>query len=764
MDLRTRKSGLNQQQQLQDTSFRLPPIYPPTDDSFYVNQEHQDGENSDNNFEEDNFKNNDDDDNFENNDSNFKDNDNYSENNNDDNFENKNDDYDFESNDDNNDDENVSSISSQSVPSQSETRNLKQYDCNDKKFNFSGKAGPYFPNYTHFLLFMWVTKYQIGCEAFRELSNIVKHPDFNPNALVRLSGGLPKYRNSKDSFGRSGSAVRVGFRSIETPKIRLAVRVGFRSMEKPSFDQMFRRTGKFQDSFGCASVFRRTGKFQDSIWWASKERKTKKPRFVRSGGLPKNENPKIRSGGLPKNENPKIKIRSGGLPKNENPKIKIHSGGLPKIGKMRTFKIRLASQSFRRMKAQKIQNQDSFREKWNQDSFSVSGGFQRTEKNQRFFRDDVPLSLSTIKQHRNGLPLITFNGYNVNICDYNTPSTSKSFRQAFIFPLKSILFRILSNEQLRKQMYFGPGIYSDDKRELWHGDIWHKSPLFGSTCIQINNVKYNLGEFVEWHGSNSNTETSVYYGRIVGFIIHDKSKQPLVKVEQIINFDSLPRSLKSRQRKNQSHIGMLWMTDKSIIIEPTIIESKIRVWLTDINQPDRYEYFIEEIVYIANGIWTIRSINLRHRHPIEYIQIQDSPRELPIYKFFLDIYIDKFGPFRNAYHAIGGVYLQVGNMPQVLRQKLKNHFLLGFIPFAATCDDVLKPLVSDIKELESGFEMDLGDERIWIMGGLGDITSDLPEGNEQAGVKNHNANYGCRNCTIHRNELHDMSFDILANG
>ncbi|GET51524.1 hypothetical protein GLOIN_2v1779851 [Rhizophagus irregularis DAOM 181602=DAOM 197198] len=52
---------------------------------------------------------------------------------------------------------------------------------------------------------------------------------------------------------------------------------------------------------------------QDSIWRASEERKTKKPRFVRSGGLPKNENPKIRSGGLPKNENQKIKIRSGGL-------------------------------------------------------------------------------------------------------------------------------------------------------------------------------------------------------------------------------------------------------------------------------------------------------------------------------------------------------------------------------------------------------------------------------------------------------------------
>ncbi|CAB4434005.1 unnamed protein product [Rhizophagus irregularis] len=104
-------------------------------------------------------------------------------------------------------------------------------------------------------------------------------------------------------------------------------------MEKPSFDRIFRRTGKFQDSFGWASVFRRTGKFQRfdlvgfrrkenqetkirKIWRASEERKTKKPRFVRSGGIPKNENPKIkiRSGGLPKNGKRRtFKIRSGGF-------------------------------------------------------------------------------------------------------------------------------------------------------------------------------------------------------------------------------------------------------------------------------------------------------------------------------------------------------------------------------------------------------------------------------------------------------------------
>ncbi|PKY33787.1 hypothetical protein RhiirB3_452986 [Rhizophagus irregularis] len=88
------------------------------------------------------------------------------------------------------------------------------------------------------------------------------------------SGGLLKYRNSKDSFGRSG----------------LAVRVTSEEWKKPSF---------INSELG-------------------------------SGGLLKNENPKVKihSGGLPKNENPKVKIRSGGLLKNGKRRtFKIRSGG-----------------------------------------------------------------------------------------------------------------------------------------------------------------------------------------------------------------------------------------------------------------------------------------------------------------------------------------------------------------------------------------------------------------------------------------------------
>ncbi|CAB5131858.1 unnamed protein product [Rhizophagus irregularis] len=73
----------------------------------------------------------------------------------------------------------------------------------------------------------------------------------------------------------------------------------------------------------------------------------KKPRFVSSGRLSKNKNPKIKicSGGLPKNENPKIWVgfqrtktqRFGWASEERKPK---GSGGLPKNGKRRTFKIR----------------------------------------------------------------------------------------------------------------------------------------------------------------------------------------------------------------------------------------------------------------------------------------------------------------------------------------------------------------------------------------------------------------------------------------
>ncbi|CAG8526252.1 4577_t:CDS:2 [Funneliformis caledonium] len=79
--------------------------------------------------------------------------------------------------------------------------------------------------------------------------------------------------------------------------------------------------------------------------------------------------------------------------------------------------------------------------------------------------------------------------------------------------------------------------------------------------------------------------------------------------------------------------------------------------------------------------------------------------------------------------------------------------------------DVNKPnnyqyVISEI-DLKREYELKISNQTVWVTSGLGVITSDLPEDNEQAGVKNHNAHYRCRNCIIHHSELDNISFVIV---
>ncbi|EXX57446.1 hypothetical protein RirG_207140 [Rhizophagus irregularis DAOM 197198w] len=43
-------------------------------------------------------------------------------------------------------------------------------------------------------------------------------------------------------------------------------------------------------------------------------------------------------------------------------------------------------------------------------------------------------------------------------------------------------------------------------------------------------------------------------------------------------------------------------------------------------------------------------------------------------------------------------------------------------------------------------------------------TADLPQGNDIAGIKRHNAEYGCRTCKVSQSQLSDADFDIFQNG
>jgi hypothetical protein len=133
---------------------------------------------------------------------------------------------------------------------------------------------------------------------------------------------------------------------------------------------------------------------------------------------------------------------------------------------------------------------------------------------------------------------------------------------------------------------------------------------------------------------------------------------------------------------------------------------------------------------------------------------------MPTYKLFIDLYYDDFGTYRNVYHSLGGIYLQFGNMPAHQRKLIKNHFVLGFVPFGGNFDEFILPFISEMKKFEKGKTIKVQGQDAWIIASLGVITSDLPQGNDMAGVKRHNANKGCRTCLISHELLTSCNQDI----
>ncbi|GET56945.1 hypothetical protein GLOIN_2v1790940 [Rhizophagus irregularis DAOM 181602=DAOM 197198] len=317
-------------------------------------------------------------------------------------------------------------------------------------------------------------------------------------------------------------------------------------------------------------------------------------------------------------------------------------------------------------------------------------------------------------------------------------------------------FRI--NSQLH--MYFGPGINSEEKSEFWHGNLWGESPLFGQHEILISEVLYRSGDFVYYHDDNGQKKL----GRLRSILKnHDGYYQ--LRIQKILEYSDLPRNLKGLPRQRCSITGEVWLQDERFLIIMTsqILEKvTILMMFQHQNIPDG-SLRISEIIYKCNDRWHLRNVKLSYLHPSDYISIRNPPSSsMPIYKLFLDLYYDDFGTFRNVYHSLGGVYVQFGNMPAHQRKLIKNHFVIGFIPFGGKFDEFMIPFISEMKELEKGKVMTVQGQDAWIIAGLGVVTADLPQGNDMTGVLRHNANKGCRTCKTTKESLSAHNQDIVT--
>lgn len=244
-------------------------------------------------------------------------------------------------------------------------------------------------------------------------------------------------------------------------------------------------------------------------------------------------------------------------------------------------------------------------------------------------------------------------------------------------------------------------------------------------------VIYRSGDFVYYNDNYGHRKL----GRLRAILKNDDDDYQL-RIQKILNYNDLPDNLKGLSRQHRSFTGEVWLQDEPfpIIMTSQILE-KVTIFITFQHQniPED-SLHITEIIYKCNDRWHIRDAKFSYRHPSDYISIRNPPSSMPVYKLFIDLYYDDFGTFRNVYHSLGGVYIQFGNMPAHQRKLIKNHFILGFVPFGGNFDEFMIPFVSDMKELEKGKIMTVQGQNTWVIASLGVVTADLPQGNDMAGV------------------------------
>jgi hypothetical protein len=91
--------------------------------------------------------------------------------------------------------------------------------------------------------------------------------------------------------------------------------------------------------------------------------------------------------------------------------------------------------------------------------------------------------------------------------------------------------------------------------------------------------------------------------RVRGVVVDETDGNMLkLKVDQLFSHENLPNCRSTDNRHIRGNGKELWLVEgEAKFINPQNIERHITVWLRDMPEPEEYDYYIQEIVYLFNG-------------------------------------------------------------------------------------------------------------------------------------------------------------------
>ncbi|GES83497.1 hypothetical protein GLOIN_2v1776429 [Rhizophagus clarus] len=138
---------------------------------------------------------------------------------------------------------------------------------------------------------------------------------------------------------------------------------------------------------------------------------------------------------------------------------------------------------------------------------------------------------------------ISTNAYEDLVDIIMRPEFNRDHIMAYQLSISDIIWNVLNNPLLLKEMYFGAGVDSKTKSEYWYGTLWAESPLFGQEQLMISGEIYQCGDFVYYYDNERKL------GRLRAILLNEENQQYRLRIQKVLDYSDLPGTFKEELRQ-----------------------------------------------------------------------------------------------------------------------------------------------------------------------------------------------------------------------
>ena len=124
------------------------------------------------------------------------------------------------------------------------------------------------------------------------------------------------------------------------------------------------------------------------------------------------------------------------------------------------------------------------------------------------------------------------------------------------------------------------------------------------------------------------------------------------------------------------------------------------------------------------------------------------------------MFTDDFGTYNKVAHKTNGKYVSLGNLPYAMQCLLRNVLALTLPPLPAGTkpEEASQAFAQGLRDFSCPRIMDLGPKlgEVIVLGGLGVLFVDTPEGQDIIGNMWQNCGCGCRECLCPKTHIADV--------